>query len=242
MQKYKLTIEFDGTHFCGWQIQPTDVTVEQTLEEAFAQILQQPVELVGQGRTDSGVHARGQIAHVEFPDEMEIEKLIFGVNGLVGDQIQIVQVEKVEADFHARFDAIAREYEYTIATRCMPLHRHYAWSLRYPVDVSVLHACAAELKGEIDFAGYSKFNQDNFTTLCDIQKSVFYEDGETIRYQIKANRFLRNMVRRLVGSMVRVAQGKLTYAEFMEALQNPESKIPTYTAPAHGLVLQKVFY
>lgn len=242
MQKYKLTIEYDGTDFSGWQIQPDDQTVEGVLEQVFSKVLQQEIDLIGQGRTDAGVHARGQTAHVDLPEGTDINKLLLGVNGLAGDQIQIIGFEEVEAEFHARFDAIGREYEYTIMQRSMPLHRHFSWSLRQPADVEVLHKCAAVLKGEFDFAGFSKFNEDNYTTLCEIRRSEFEVEGEIIRYHIQANRFLRNMVRRLVGTMVRVAQGKMTFAQFEEALQDPQSNIPTYTAPARGLVLEKVFY
>ncbi|MBD3615401.1 MAG: tRNA pseudouridine(38-40) synthase TruA [Gracilimonas sp.] len=242
MPRYKLTIEYDGTHFSGWQIQPNDKTVEQTLEDAFSQILQRPVDLIGQGRTDAGVHARGQVAHVDLPDETNLEKLIFGVNGMAGEEIQIVEYEPIADDFHARFDAIGREYVYTITQKPIPLRRHLAWSLRQQADMNKLHECAALLKGEFDFSGFSKFNEDNYTTLCEIQRSEFEAEGEIIRYNIRANRFLRNMVRRLVGTMVRVAQGKMSKEEFIEALENPGSSIPTFTAPAKGLVLEKVFY
>ncbi|MCH2451558.1 MAG: tRNA pseudouridine(38-40) synthase TruA [Gracilimonas sp.] len=242
MPRYKLTIEYDGTHFSGWQIQPEDITVEQTLEDAFSKVLQEPVDLVGQGRTDAGVHARGQTAHVDLPEGTDMEKLLLGVNGLAADQIQVMGFEEVDAEFHARFNAIGREYEYTIIRRQSPLHRHFSWALRQPVDVDVLHKCADLLQGEFDFAGFSKFNEDNFTTLCEIQRSEFKTEGEIIRYRIRANRFLRNMVRRLAGTMVRAAQGKMTIEQFKEALENPDSSILTYTAPARGLVLQKVFY
>lgn len=242
MPRYKLTIEYDGTNFSGWQIQPNDKTVEQTLEDAFSQILQRPVDLIGQGRTDAGVHARGQVAHVDLPDETNLEKLIYGVNGMAGEEIQIVGYEPIANDFHARFDAIGREYVYTITQKPVPLRRHLAWSLRQPADMNKLHECAALLKGEFDFSGFSKFNEDNYTTICEIQRSEFEAEGEIIRYNIRANRFLRNMVRRLAGTMVRVAQGKMSKEEFIEVLENPGSSIPTFTAPAKGLVLEKVFY
>lgn len=242
MPRYKLTIAYDGTHFSGWQIQPNDRTVEETLEDAFSKVLQEPIDLIGQGRTDAGVHARGQTAHVDFPDHANPDKVIYGVNGIVGDEIQIVDFEIADTEFHARFNAIAREYEYTITPKPNPLQRHYSWGLRHPVEVEKLHKCAAMLKGEFDFAGFSKFNEDNFTTVCEIHRSKFEVDEEIIRYHIQANRFLRNMVRRLAGTMVRVAQGKMTISDFKTALENPDSKIPTYTAPAKGLVLEKVFY
>lgn len=242
MPNYKLTIEFDGTHFSGWQIQPNDRTVEGTLEEAFSKVLQQNIDLIGQGRTDAGVHARGQIANVHLPDKVNIEKLLLGINGLVGDEIQVIDYKKVSESFHSRFDAVGREYEYTITTRLIPLLRHNTWALRQSVDIELLDDCAALLNGELDFAGFSKFNEDNFTTICNIQRSLFETEGEIIRYRIRANRFLRNMVRRLVGTMVRVAQGKMSINDFKKALEDPDSKIPTYTAPARGLILQKVFY
>lgn len=244
MQKYKLIIEYDGTDYSGWQIQPTDLTVEGQLEEAFSIIFQQDIDLIGQGRTDSGVHAAGQVAHVDLPDTFAPDEVKHKVNNLVGKKIQIVHIEEVSEDFHARFDASSREYEYTLTTRWMPLKERYSWQMNRPLDVNKLKECAALLKGEFDFAGFSKFNEDNYTTLCEIQRSEFFvdEEGEVIRYRIRANRFLRNMVRRLVGTMVRVAQGKMSIKDFKQVLEQPEQNIPTYTAPAKGLVLQKVFY
>ena len=242
MSRYKLTIEYDGTDFSGWQIQPNAPTVEQSLEDAFSTVLQTAIDLIGQGRTDAGVHATGQTAHVDLPETVGADDLIYKVNKLIGKEIQIVGIEKVPDDFHARFDAIGRQYEYTITKRWMPLKERYSWQLNQPIDYTQLESCAAILKGEFDFAGFSKFNEDNMTTLCDIQLSEFEQEGEVIKYHIRANRFLRNMVRRLVGTMVRVAQGKMTIEQFEEALRNPDSDIPTFTAPAAGLVLQKVFY
>lgn len=189
MPRYKLTIEFDGTNFSGWQIQPEDITVEQTLEDAFSKVLQQPIDLIGQGRTDAGVHARGQTAHVDLPDGTDLEKLLLGVNGLAGDQIHVIQYEEVDPEFHARFDATGRAYEYTITRRSMPLHRHFSWSLRQPVEVEVLHKCAAMLEGEFDFAGFSKFNEDNYTTLCEIQRSEFEIEGRSSNTEYRPTGF-----------------------------------------------------
>lgn len=242
MNRYKLTIEFDGTNFSGWQIQPNAPTVEGSLEDAFSTILQSNIDLVGQGRTDAGVHALGQTAHLDLPQAVDADDLIYKVNKLIGKEIQIVEIEEVSADFHARFDAIARQYEYTITKRWMPLQERYTWQLNQPIDFIKLENCARLLEGEFDFAGFSKFNEDNMTTLCEIQLSQFKEEGELIKYHIRANRFLRNMVRRLVGTMVRVAQGKMPFDEFKKALEEPGLKIPTYTAPAKGLLLKKVFY
>lgn len=242
MPRYKLTIEFDGTNFSGWQIQPNAITVEQKLEEAFSTVLQQEIDLVGQGRTDAGVHALGQVAHVDFPAEADIQKAVYSVNIMTGTEIQVISAEQVQDDFHARFDAIAREYEYTLLTRPKPLLNRYSWPLQQQVSPDLLKQCAALVQGTHDFAGFSKFNEDNRTTFCDIEYSRFEFEGEIIRYHIRANRFLRNMVRRLVGSIVRVAQGKMDRSQFEEVLANPDAEIPTHTAPARGLILREVFY
>lgn len=246
LQRYLLTIEYDGSPFSGWQIQPDAETVEETLEKAFSLKLQQDIDIAGQGRTDAGVHATGQTAHVDLPvhTEEEMSSLIHGVNNLAGDAIQIKAWRKVEADFHARFHATGRAYTYTICSRWMPLMRHHSWQLNFTPDPELLNTCAAMLTGEHDFAGFSKFNPDNYTTLCTIQQSEFrFEDGgDVIRYHIRANRFLRNMVRRIIGAMISVNTGKISAEDFENLLHNHPEGASAYTAPPEGLVLKKVFY
>lgn len=242
MPRYKLTIEYNGEGFSGWQIQPDARTVEGELEKAFSQILQRDIDLIGQGRTDAGVHARGQVAHVDLDNVENLQKLIFGVNGIVGNEIHIHNFEKVDSEFHARFDASSREYAYTILKSPSPLHNHMAWAQIGSIDSTVFSRCADLLRGEFDFSGFSKFNEENYTTLCTIFKSEFEEFDDRWIYRISANRFLRNMVRRIIGTMVEVAKGKITINEFTELLNNPEAEVKSFTAPAKGLVLEKVFY
>lgn len=242
MPRYKLTIAYDGTNFSGWQIQPNATTVEDTIEKAFTEILQLPVDIVGQGRTDAGVHARGQVAHVDLPDGIDLDKTIFGVNSLTGDEVKIIHIQQVEDGFHARFDAISREYSYTIATKPTPLLRHMTWHNHHPMDFTKLEECAALLKGEFDFSAFAKGGSEPFTTLCTIASNKFEQQDHLILYRVTANRFLRNMVRRLVGTMARVAEGKLEVKDFQQMLQNPKKNSPTFTAPAQGLVLEKVLY
>jgi len=242
MIRYKLTIEFDGTNFSGWQIQPDSRTVEEEIEKAFSQILQQPIDLIGQGRTDAGVHAKGQVAHVDLPEGINPEKLRFGVNGLIGDEIQIHEIEEVDSEFHARFDATYREYEYTILKKSSPLLYRTTWFPNSTFDIQPIMKCCELLKGEFDFSGFSKFNEDNYTTLCTISLAEIEERDEEIIFKIRANRFLRNMVRRLVGTLVEVGRGKMDVLAFENQLLKPEPTQRTYTAPAKGLVLTKVFY
>lgn len=242
MSRYKITIEYDGSGFSGWQIQPNAKTVEGTLEEAFSRIMQSPADVIGQGRTDSGVHARGQTAHIDLPDSVDVSKLIYGVNGLIGDEIYIREFEKVEDDFHARFDAISREYVYQIVQEPKPLMRHQTWQLRLKLDRKKLLECAELLLGRHDFAGFSKNNEDSYSTFCEIFESEFDFSDSVIRYKIRANRFLRNMVRRLVGAMVDVGGGKMSLEDFEKLLHVPQADIKSHSAPAQGLILEKVLY
>lgn len=242
MPRYKLTIEYNGSGFSGWQIQPDARTVEGELEQAFSKILQEEIDIIGQGRTDAGVHARGQVAHVDLEQVQDLQKLIFGVNGLVGREIYIHRIEEVHSEFHARFDATSREYAYTILKKPSPLQDHLGWTQIGELDESKLYECAALLKGEFDFSGFSKFNEENFTTLSTIHTSFFEELDDRWIYRISANRFLRNMVRRITGTMVEVAKGKLSVKDFSELLQNPDADVKSFTAPAKALVLEKVFY
>lgn len=242
MNRYKLTIEYDGTNFSGWQIQPETRTVEEEIEKAMSQILQVPIDIIGQGRTDSGVHAKGQIAHVDLPGIINPSKFLFGVNGLIGDEVQIHKIEEVDSEFHARFDASSREYEYTILKKYSPLKNRTAWWPGRNVDFQIVKECVLLLIGEFDFRGFSKFNEENYTTLCSILSAELEEWDDKVMFRIRANRFLRNMVRRLVGTLVEVGKGKLSAEEFKKKLENPDAKIITKTAPAKGLVLSNVFY
>jgi len=242
MSRYKLTIEYNGKNFSGWQIQPDARTVEGELEKAFSTILQTNIDLIGQGRTDAGVHARGQVAHVDLQHIKDLQKLIFGVNGLAGSEIFIRSYEKVHAEFHARFDAHSREYVYTILKNPSPLLDDFSWTPSGEINGSLLLKSAKLLDGEFDFSGFSKFNEENYTTLCTIQKSVFKEYDDKWVYRIRANRFLRNMVRRIIGTMVEVSKGRTSLKDFENLLNEPNADVKSYTAPAKALVLEKVFY
>ncbi|RNC79722.1 MAG: tRNA pseudouridine(38-40) synthase TruA [Balneola sp.] len=242
MPRYKLTIEYDGTNFSGWQVQPEARTVEGELEEAFSKVVQQPIDLIGQGRTDAGVHALGQIAHIDLPEGTDPDKLIFSANRIVSEEVFIHSIEEVTPAFHARFDATFREYEYQLISTYSPLNRTRSVLLPREYDSNLMHQAATLIKGEHDFAPFSKFNEDNYTTLCTVLDSEFEETKGLLIYRIRANRFLRNMVRRLVGTMIKIGEGKLSLTEFEAALSDPSYEIATQTAPANGLTLKKVHY
>ena len=242
MPRYKLTIEYNGVAFNGWQRQPDAVTVEGEIEKAFQRILQTPIDVLGQGRTDAGVHAKGQTAHVDLPESINLSKLFHGVNGLVGSDIQIIDWEEVSDEFHSRFDALYREYEYRVLKYNSPLMNNLGWWSGKTPDLDLLKKASALVFGEHDFDGFSKFNPENFTTLCEVSVSEWEDRDEALIYRVRANRFLRNMVRRLVGTMMEVATGKMSLADFEAILNTQETSNSAFTAPAKGLILWKVFY
>ena len=242
MPRFKLTIEYLGTGFKGWQIQPEARTVEGELERVMGQILQQPVDVIGQGRTDAGVHATGQVAHVDLSENIDLSKFIHGVNSLIGDEVQLRDIEEVPDYFHARFDATHREYEYRVLSYNAPLKNNMGWWPGFIPDLEALNELAEITKGEHDFNGFSKFNPENFTTFCEVHLSEWKEEEGALIYRIRANRFLRNMVRRLVGTMVEAARGKITPETFQNILYRPAEDFQTYTAPAKALCLRKVEY
>jgi tRNA pseudouridine38-40 synthase len=241
--RYKLTIEYDGSLFSGWQIQPDARTVEGELEEALQTVLQHEADIVGQGRTDTGVHAVNQVAHVDLPDDADPDKIRLSLNRLTGDDVYVKSIEKVSGDFHARFDALSRSYVYTFIREPWPLQRAYAAVLARDCDLSVMKSAAALFLGEHDFAAFSKKNEDNFTTLCTVSRSEILEFGDRIEYHITANRFLRNMVRRIAGTLMDAGSGNISEEEIRDKLQSAEAdSAGSKTAPARGLKLLDVKY
>lgn len=243
MRRYKLTFEYDGTDFSGWQRQPEGRTVEGVAESAFATLYQQEVDLIGQGRTDAGVHAACQTAHADLPETYDPGRVMHAMKGLLPQDVSLTAMEEVTGTFHARFDAIEREYRYCLMTRRSPLNRHFCWSHYKIPDQAVLQEAAGRVMGSHDFTNFCIPGDQGYgTTLCTITQSRWERDGDRWFYTIRGNRFLRHMVRRLVGSMVQLATGEITGSEFDRMLQPEEMKQKGYSAPAKGLVLMRVIY
>ncbi len=243
MRRYNLTFEYDGREFSGWQKQPDARTVEGVIEKAFSTLYQQEIDIVGQGRTDAGVHALGQTAHAELPDLYDTGRILHAMKGLLPDDAALLNIEPVPPGFHARFDAVSRSYWYQIMTRPSPLMRHYSWYVYSELDEKKLHQCAKMVEGEHDFVNFCIPSGDEFmTTICTITESRWEKEGEILVYNITGNRFLRHMVRRLVGTMIKVAEGSLFVSEFQELLHQEEATQKGHTAPAHGLFLENVNY
>ncbi|MEO1021147.1 MAG: tRNA pseudouridine(38-40) synthase TruA [Bacteroidota bacterium] len=241
MHRFKLTLSYDGGAYHGWQKQPSVLTVEEVIESAMATILQSDIDVIGQGRTDAGVHALCQVAHFDVEDIDDIHGLVYALNRLLPDDICVREIERVHQDFHARFDARDRTYGYRFSDLSNPLQRHITLALPRNCDVRRMQKAASVFLGEYDFKGFSKYNKDAFTTLCTVTESRILDHGNTYEYEVTANRFLRNMVRRIMGTLLDVGLGKTSPEEISQALQTGETVFQK-TAPPHPLILKEVTY
>lgn len=242
MPRYKLYIEFEGTAYSGWQIQPNVPTVEEEIEKALSRILQEPIDIMGQGRTDSGVHAEVQVAHFDCDHDLDINKLQYALLGVLPRDIAVWKMEKTTTDFHARFDAQSRQYRYQIVTRPSPLYYNFAAFEPQLTNYEAMQQCAAIILGEHDFECFSKANKDQNDAVCTVTRSEFTRDDYLITYHIAANRFVHHMVRRLVGGMLQVGRGKWPPEQFSDLLNNPDDEKSSHGASAKGLILEKVNY
>ena len=246
MQKrYFIELAFDGFGYSGWQKQKNATTIQQELETAMETLLESRLDLVGCGRTDAGVHASQFYAHFEF-DKLDSQQLIYKLNRFLSPQFRIFNVFEVDPEMHARYSAVARSYEYRIHLAKNPFERNFSYyfpSFR-KLDIEKLHDSAAILLSYTDFFPFCKTNTDVETTICSISESkwVINEEDEQLRYSITSNRFLRGMVRLIVGMCLNVSMGKLTLTEVQEALQNRTRLTRDWSVPAHGLFLTKVDY
>jgi len=240
---FKLLIEYDGTAFHGWQLQRRERTVQADLEAALRQVTsQQKVTVVGAGRTDAGVHARGQVASVKLDTTIPPEQLRRAVNSQLAEDVQVKTVEAVPDNFHARNSAVRRRYSYTMTTARPVLGRQYIWPVRHSLNRDLLIRCAEQVTGEHDFAGFARANASVDSTRCRVEVSRWELTEFDMVYHITADRFLHHMVRYLAGTMVEVARGRYTVEQFCSQLETGPGCVTVYRAPARGLVLEEVSY
>ncbi len=243
--KIALLVEYDGTEFSGWQVQENGRSVQGDLERAFQQLFGVAVAVHGAGRTDAGVHARGMVAHVEFPEgsEMTLNKLTIALNATTPYDIVIHDARAVPDDFHARHSALSRTYRYTVKRERVAIERNFVWAIRRKVDAEKIEQVTAMILGEHDFTSFSKRTNDVDHYRCKIEYAAWQFEGTRYEFTIRANRFVRGMVRALVGAIVQVGQGMLSVDDFEGLLLRPrEFARAKYIAPAHGLVLEGIAY
>jgi tRNA pseudouridine38-40 synthase len=244
MRNLKLIIEYDGTHYQGWQSQKNGLTTQDVLEEALSQILNQKIRVNGSGRTDSGVHALGQVANVKTESALDTNALLKGANSLLPPDILIKHIEEVPENFHARFSATSRIYEYRIWNTSQPsvFSRSYSWWVQTPLDVEVMRKAAFCLIGWHDFSSFQGADHEKVSPEREVMEVGFRHEGPEVIFFIQANAFLRHMVRNIMGTLVAVGKGKMSHQEFVEIVEARDRAKAGKTAPAQGLFLKEVCY
>ena len=245
MRTLKIVVAYDGTEFVGWQRQGKGVSVQGLIEEALTAIEGAPITLHGAGRTDSGAHALGQVASVRLAAPIDDDQLRRALNAHLPDSIRVTSVTTVADDFHARFSATGKAYEYRIwnAPTIPPFIRLYAWHVIEPLDLDAMREATTAIPGEHDFAGFRSARSVNHTTVREITSAGWRTPGESLLvFDIAGKGFLRYMVRSLVGTLVEIGRGQRPASDMARLLANPDRSAAGRTAPALGLFLMKVDY
>lgn len=240
--RYFIELSYDGAAYCGWQRQRDVDTVQQTLETALTTLLRRDTETVGAGRTDTGVNASYYVAHFDADDVIDCRQLTTKLNRMLPPDIAIAAVHPVEDEAHARFDAVEREYTYYITRRKDPFRRFSSWHYGIPLNVEAMNRAAAFLTTVDDFTSFAKLNSNNKTNICHVMQAVWRQDGDLLTFTIRADRFLRNMVRAIVGTLVDVGRGRYTVEQFEDIVRSRDLSRSSAGAPAQGLFLSDVRY
>lgn len=239
--RYFVHLSYLGTNFHGWQIQPNAATVQEELNRAFSVIFNEEISVVGAGRTDTGVHAKEMWAHFDTTKPLP-ENLLHRVNSFVGKEIAVYELLEVGDEAHARFDAIERSYEYHFTSVKSPFKQDLAWYFPWPIDIGKMQKATEALLQFEDFTCFSKSNTQTLTNLCTIKEARFEIMDDVFVFHITANRFLRNMVRAIVGTLVEIGQGKREVGDMQKIIEAKDRRLAGESAPAHGLYLTRVTY
>ena len=239
--RYKIELAYNGSNYAGWQIQPNAPTVQDALDRALSTIANTPIETMGCGRTDAGVHAKYFVAHFDGPENLPAD-LGHRLNKMLPADIKIFAVAPCADDFHARFDATLREYEYHIQDGKDPFAPKTFWWYAHSLNIEAMNHCAALLVGQHDFSAFCKGEAPNNNPLCTVFKAEWTTMGNGYCFTIQANRFLRNMVRAIVGTLVDVGLDKISVGEFQQIFAKGNRSDAGNSVPAEGLFLTKVEY
>lgn len=243
MQRFFIYLKYDGTSYHGWQVQPNARSVQGELERALSTLMREQVQIVGAGRTDTGVHARMMVAHFDTDAAIDCQQLAYKMNRLLPQDIAVDRIVPVPQDMHARFSATARTYHYYVHTAKDPFMRAYSFALPYNVDFERMNRAADVLLGVDDFAAFCKSNSDAKTTLCHVTYAQWEQDSDTQwHFRITANRFLRNMVRAIVGTLIDVGRGRTSLEEFTEIIRNKNRQCAGESMPGNALFLENIEY
>lgn len=241
--RYFLKLAYKGTGFHGWQRQENAPSIQQEIEEKLSTVLQKPTTIMGCGRTDTGVHAKQFFAHFDV-DGLPVSsvELVHKLNSMLPWEIAIQDILEVDSEAHARFHAVRRSYQYRIIEKKDPFEKVTAYRFNQPLDLDTMNKACKLMLGEKDFGCFCKANADNATDICTIFHASWTKTNETLKFNISANRFLRNMVRAIVGTLLEVGQGKMTIEQFQSVLDSKDRTAAGRSVPAHGLYLTNVEY
>ncbi len=244
MKRIKLTVAYDGTDYCGWQIQPNGITVEEVLNRNLSELTGEEITVTGASRTDSGVHAQGNVAVFDSDTTIPPERIAYAVNRKLPEDIVVIRSEEVPGDWHPRYQETEKTYEYHILNREMPdpVRRRDTYFVSYPLDLEAMRRAAAYLKGEHDFRSFCNIHTDVQDTVRTIYDLDIIRSGDLVTVRIRGNGFLYNMVRIIVGTLVRVGRGFYSPGQVKEILEAKERTSAGVTAPPQGLVLVKIDY
>ncbi|MDP6907721.1 MAG: tRNA pseudouridine(38-40) synthase TruA [Candidatus Marinimicrobia bacterium] len=242
MSRYKITIQYDGLDFSGFQSQKNLNTIQDKIEYSLSFLNENNlIRLLGASRTDSGVHALGQVAHFDLDTDLSLNAMKRAINARLPVEIRIIDIIEVDDQFHSRFDAIKKEYLYQCCLTDNPLLAKNHFIVK-KINFEMLKDIEDELLGKHDFLSFSKFDIEKKNTICEIFKSKWTLEDDKLFYIIEGNRFLHHMVRYLVGTMIGCMEGKITKKDFLSLLDNPIKNARLFKAPAHGLILNRIFY
>lgn len=243
MRRYFIELSYSGKNYCGWQIQPNAISVQETLQEAISTIMREKIDVVGAGRTDSGVHARKMIAHFDWDDKNFNKKdLCKKLNSFLAKDISIHWIKEVTDDVHARFSAISRTYSYHITQSKDPFLHEYRHRIFFNPDIELMNRLGIILLDIDDFTSFSKLHTDVKTNICNLETAHWEKVDDGFVFTIQSDRFLRNMVRSIVGTLLQAGRGRLTEKQFYQIIKAKDRSAAGESAPAHALFLEKVEY
>jgi tRNA pseudouridine38-40 synthase len=240
--RFRLGIEYEGTDYCGWQFQRGQRSIQGEIERALFIALKEKISVIAAGRTDSGVHARGQIAHFDSIKEFDRGKLERSLNGILPRDIRVSEIVQTNASFHARYSARQREYCYYITRKPSALLRQFSWFISVPLDINRMQQGAGELLGTQNFKSFSRTDTEVKNFKCTVAEAGWLEQGELLLFTIKADRFLYGMVRAIVGTLIEIGKGKRDHSDIQKILKAESRQQAGQAAPARGLILEKIYY
>ncbi|MBC8756516.1 tRNA pseudouridine(38-40) synthase TruA [Kordia sp. YSTF-M3] len=240
--RYFIELSYNGEKYHGWQNQPNAISVQEVLEKAITTLLRSKISILGAGRTDAGVHAKQMFAHFDTDIVFDRSELTLKLNSFLPKDVAVYDIHPVKKHAHARFDATGRTYEYWIVTEKNPFHNQSAHLVYKKLDVDLMNAAAKELFNYEDFKSFSKTHTDVKTYICKIEKAVWEQRNELLVFTIRADRFLRNMVRAIVGTLLEVGLGKLSIEEFKQIIESRDRNNAGTSVPGKALYLTAVTY